>query len=62
MNKKTKWGIIALVGVGIAALAVNTFLPHANKELTEAPAKAPASNRSRTLNVIAEVIKESSPK
>ena len=60
MNKKTKWGIIALVGIGIAGLAINAFLPHENKELAEAPAKAPAAGRSRTLNVIAEVIKESS--
>lgn len=60
MNKKTKWGIIALLGVGIVGLAIHAFLPHENKELTEAPAKAPTSNRSRTLNVIAEVIKKSS--
>lgn len=60
MNKKTKWGIIALVGIGLAGLAVNAFLPHENKELAEAPAKATASNRSRTLNVIGEVVKQAS--
>ena len=60
MNKKTKWGIIALVGIGLAGLAVNAFLPRENKDLAEAPAKVPTSNRSRTLNVIGEIIKESS--
>ena len=57
MNKKTKWGIIALIGAGLVALAVHTFLPHENKELTEAPKKAVPSAKKRSLNVIAEVIK-----
>ena len=60
MNKKTKWGIIVLVGLGIIIMAVHAFLPRENKELTEAPVKAQTSSRSRTLNVIAEVIKKSS--
>ena len=60
MNKKTKWGIIAFIGIGLAGLAYHTFLPHENKELAEAPAKAPTSNRSRTLNVIGETIKKTS--
>ena len=60
MNKKTKWGIIAFIGIGLAGLAYHTFLPHENKELAEAPAKAPTSNRSRTLNVIGEPIKKTS--
>ena len=60
MNKKTKWGIIALIGIGIAGMAIRAFLPRENKELAEAPAPAKASNRGRTLNVIGEVIKESS--
>ena len=57
MNKKTKWGIIAIIGIGLAGMALHTFLPHPNKELASTPAKAPGSNRGRTLNVIAEVIK-----
>jgi membrane fusion protein (multidrug efflux system) len=57
MNKKTKWGIIALIGAGLVALAVHTFLPHENKELTEAPKKAAPSAKKRSLNVVAEVIK-----
>ena len=60
MNKKTKWGLIALIGIGLAGMAIHTFLPRENKELSQAPQKAQASNRSRTLNVIGEIIKESS--
>lgn len=60
MNKKMKWGIVALIGIGIAGMAIHAFLPRENKELAQAPIPARTSNRSRTLNVIAEVIKESS--
>lgn len=60
MNKKTKWGIIAIIGIGLAGLAVHTFMPHENKELQEAPTKSAPQARKRTLNVTAEVIKKSS--
>lgn len=60
MNKKTKWGIIAIIGIGLAGLAVHTFMPHENKELQEAPTKSAPQVRKRTLNVTAEVIKKSS--
>ncbi len=60
MNKKTKWGIIAIIGIGLAGLAVHTFMPHENKELQEAPTKSAPQSRKRTLNVTAEVIKKSS--
>lgn len=60
MNKKTKWGIIAVIGIGLAGLAIHTFIPHENKELSEKPAKAASPARNRTLNVIAETIKETS--
>ena len=60
MNKKTKWGIIALIGIGLAVLAVRTFLPHENKELTGVPAKTDSPSKKRALNVIGEIIKESS--
>lgn len=60
MNKKTKWGIIAIIGIGLAGLAVHTFMPHENKELQEAPTKSVPQARKRTLNVTAEVIKKSS--
>lgn len=56
MNKKTKWGIIILIGIGIVAMAINAFLPHENKELSQAP-QSTSRSRSRTLNVTAEVIK-----
>ena len=59
MNKKTKWGIIALIGIGLVGMAIHAFLPKENKELAQAPQSAKASNRGRTLNVIGEVIKES---
>ena len=60
MNKKTKWGIMAIIGIGLAGLAVHTFMPHENKELQEAPTKSAPQSRKRTLNVTAEVIKKSS--
>ena len=61
MNKKTKWGIIALIGIGLAGMALHAFLPKENKELAQAPKSTKASGRgSRTLNVIGEIIKESS--
>ena len=55
-----KWGIIILIGIGLAGMAIHTFMPRENKELSHAPKNAKASNRSRTLNVIGEVIKETS--
>ena len=60
MNKKTKWGIIAVVTIGLIGLAIHTFVPRENKELSEAPSKSASPARSRTLNVIAETIKETS--
>ena len=57
MNKKTKWSLIALIGIGLAGMAIHAFLPRENKELSQAPQKAQASNRSRTLNVIEEIIR-----
>ena len=60
MNKKTKWGLIAIIGIGLAGMAIHTFMPRENKELAQAPGKPKTPNRSRTLNVIGEVIKEAS--
>ena len=40
MNKKTKWGLIAIIGIGLAGMAIHTFMPHENKELTQVPGKA----------------------
>ena len=41
MNKKMKWGIIALIGIGIAGMAIHAFLPRENKELAQAPTPSP---------------------
>lgn len=34
MNKRIKWGIIILIGAGLAGLGIYQFTPHENKELT----------------------------
>ena len=60
MNKKMKWGLIAVIVIGLAGLAIHAFVPRENKELSEAPSKTASPARSRTLNVIAETIKQSS--
>ena len=60
MNKKMKWGLIAVIVIGLAGLAIHAFVPRENKELSKAPSKAASPARSRTLNVIAETIKQSS--
>ena len=57
MNKKVKWGIVALVVLGLAGLGVRNLLPHENEELTQAP-QTTKSNKKKVLNVIAEVVRE----
>ena len=57
MNKKIKWALIAVIGIVLAGLAVNAFLPKQNDELAEAPQSTPQS-RNKTLNVTAEVIRK----
>ncbi len=56
MNKKLKWGLIALVGIGLAGLGYYQLTPHTNQELAAADA-APRSKQSRTLQVHARIIK-----
>ena len=56
MNKRIKWGIIILIGAGLAGLGIYQFTPHENKELTAADA-LPKENKQRTLKVNAQVIK-----
>ena len=56
MNKKIKWGIYAVIGLGIIGMALHTFLPHTNPELSGAPQQAPSA-RKKALNVIGEVVK-----
>ena len=60
MNKKTKWGLIAVIGIGLAGMAVHTFMPRENKELAEAPKQSAPQARKRTLNVTGEIIKKTS--
>ena len=56
MNKRIKWGIIILIGAGLAGLGIYQFTPHENEELTAADA-LPKENKQRTLKVNAQVIK-----
>lgn len=59
MNKKTKWGIIILIGAGIIGGGIYSQLPKKNNELAAADkvmGNAP-KNSKRVLNVNAKVIK-----
>ncbi len=38
MNKRIKWGIIILIGIGLSGLGIYQFTPHENEELTAADA------------------------
>lgn len=55
MNKKVKWGIYILIGVGLAGLATHRFLPENERETAS---ESPRSQGRRVLNVNAVVIKE----
>ncbi len=55
MNKKLKWGLIALAGAALAGLGYYQLTPRTNQELAAADA-APRSKRSRTLQVHAQII------
>lgn len=56
MDKRIKWGIILLIGAGLAGLGIYQFTPHENKELAKADA-LPKEKKQRVLNVNAQVIK-----
>lgn len=58
MNKRIKWGIIILIGAGLAGLGIYQFTPHENEELTAADA-LPKENKQRTLKVNAHIIRKS---
>ena len=60
MNKKTKWGLIAVICIGLAAMAIHAFMPQKNKELAGASSKPAPQSKKRTLNVTAEAIKKTS--
>lgn len=59
MNKKTKWGIIILIGAGIIGGGIYSQLPKKNDELTAADKMMGGNqkNRKQILNVNAKVIK-----
>ncbi len=57
MNKFVKWGIVGAIAVGFTVIGVNTFVPHVNDDLKDAPVKA-AGQRNQVLNVKAVVLKE----
>lgn len=58
MNKKTKWGIIILIGAGIIGGGIYSQLPKTNDELAAADkVKIPKRMEKKILNVNAKVIK-----
>lgn len=59
MNKLTKWGIVGAVAAGLAALAIHTFVPQQNEELSAAPAGGRGGGAG-ALNVRAVVMGEQS--
>ena len=50
MNKRIKWGIIILIGAGLAGLGIYQFTPHENEELTSAAA-LPKETKQRPIKV-----------
>lgn len=56
MNKYVKWGIMAVVAVGLTVLGVRNFMPHENAELNEAP-KGGKGMRNKVLPVRYYVVK-----
>jgi len=58
MNKKTKWGIIIIIGAGLIGGGIYTRLPKANKELLAFDKmKGSGRNGKRALNVNAKIVK-----
>ena len=45
MDKRIKWGIVALIGIGLIGLAIHTFVPRTNDELAEVEQQKPEANR-----------------
>lgn len=62
MNKKTKWGIIILVGAGIIGGGIYSQLPKKNDELTAADKIMSGKSKKgrQVLNVNAKIIKPQS--
>lgn len=58
MNKKTKWGIVVLIVLGLIGWGTYSFLPHTNQDLAVSP-QTTSKARGQMLNVTAEVLKKS---
>lgn len=58
MNKSVKWGIIAVIVLGCAALGYYSFTPKVNSDLKNAPATGSKGKKSKTLNVRAVKIQQ----
>lgn len=58
MNKSVKWGIIAVIVLGCAALGYYSFTPKVNSDLKNAPAAGSKGKKSKILNVRAVKIQQ----
>ena len=58
MNKSVKWGIIAVIVLGCAALGYYSFTPKVNSDLKNAPVAGSKGKNSKTLNVRAVKIQQ----
>lgn len=56
MNKRVKWGILFIIGAGLAGLGIYQFTPHENEELAAANT-LPKENKRSTLKVNAQIAK-----
>lgn len=56
MNKKVKWGIVILIGIGVVYFGIRTFIPTPNEELAQAEKDLP-KNKKQALNVNVKIIK-----
>ena len=58
MNKKLKWGLYILIGLGIIAAIIYTHLPtNKNSENQTSNSAKPTSTNRRILNVHAQIIR-----
>ncbi len=58
MNRKVKWGLIAVIGIGLVGAGIYSQLPKENEELAAADQVADSGERSkRILNVNATIVK-----